>query len=379
MTKVIVFSGGRGSSSLIKALKVFPNVELRLIVNAYDNGLSTGILRSIFEILGISDIRKNIGLLSFNETIQSVLEKRILLDKSTQIRNIFNIEINRLINSNNIANKEFIINLAEHSISLLDNYELPKDKYAFGNLLMVSIFCKKNINNGLDQFQNALGIKDRVILNSYDKLYLCALSSSGHLILDEADIVSGRSSISIDSIFLLKQEHLLELKSRANKISLAYVQKFLKINGILPTPSNAALEAINDSNLLIYAPGTPHSSLYPTYMTKKLGEIVQKSKCTKIFVCNIGADYETPSYKVSDYIKGTQKYLQNSGAKGHQNLIDYVLVNKSIITNRNEVVFDKEDQIFQKVHVIEKKLSLENKKGVHSESQLAKSLKRFFI
>ena len=69
MTKVIVFSGGRGSSSLIKALKVFPNVELRLIVNAYDNGLSTGILRSIFEILGISDIRKNIGLLSLGDEV----------------------------------------------------------------------------------------------------------------------------------------------------------------------------------------------------------------------------------------------------------------------------------------------------------------------
>ena len=59
--KISLFCGGRGSSALIRELLTWPQVELSLLVNAYDDGLSTGEIRDLFPgLLGPSDFRKNI-------------------------------------------------------------------------------------------------------------------------------------------------------------------------------------------------------------------------------------------------------------------------------------------------------------------------------
>ena len=58
--KITILSGGSGNDSLIRGLKLlYKNIDVKVIVNAYDNGLSTGVCRSITNTLGVSDIRKN--------------------------------------------------------------------------------------------------------------------------------------------------------------------------------------------------------------------------------------------------------------------------------------------------------------------------------
>ena len=61
-TKVALFCGGRGSATLIRELLRWPNVKLTLLVNAYDDGLSTGALRNFSSGMptGPSDFRKNL-------------------------------------------------------------------------------------------------------------------------------------------------------------------------------------------------------------------------------------------------------------------------------------------------------------------------------
>ena len=62
--KIVLFCGGRGNSNLIKELVDDSDVELTLIVNAYDDGLSTGKIRRLIPgMLGPSDFRKNLGYL----------------------------------------------------------------------------------------------------------------------------------------------------------------------------------------------------------------------------------------------------------------------------------------------------------------------------
>src|SRR5262245_26890581 len=63
--KVVLFSGGRGSSVLSKHLINHPQVKLTLAVNGYDDGLSTGeIRRFLGDSLGPSDFRKNASRLA---------------------------------------------------------------------------------------------------------------------------------------------------------------------------------------------------------------------------------------------------------------------------------------------------------------------------
>src|SRR5258706_7154930 len=62
--RIVMFSGGRGTGSITEALIKHAQIELTLIVNTYDDGLSTGALRRFVPgMLGPSDVRKNISRL----------------------------------------------------------------------------------------------------------------------------------------------------------------------------------------------------------------------------------------------------------------------------------------------------------------------------
>ena len=51
----------------------------------------------------------------------------------------------------------------------------------------------------------------------------------------------------------------------------------------------------------------------------------------KVFITNIGADYETPNYKASDYVHGAYRYLNSAEPRviPMQDLIDVILINQS--------------------------------------------------
>src|ERR1700685_3189371 len=86
--RVSMFCGGRGSTTITRELLRWPNVQLNLLVNAYDDGLSTGELRDFIpEMLGPSDFRKNLSHLldlysNQQHALQLVLEYRLPLDFS---------------------------------------------------------------------------------------------------------------------------------------------------------------------------------------------------------------------------------------------------------------------------------------------------------
>src|SRR5882757_6477975 len=81
--RAVVFCGGRGSATLIRELLRWPNVKLTLLVNAYDDGLSTGALRNFIPgMLGPSDFRKNLSYLFGNYSqaqyaLKSLMEYRL--------------------------------------------------------------------------------------------------------------------------------------------------------------------------------------------------------------------------------------------------------------------------------------------------------------
>ena len=61
---VVLFSGGSGTKSIAEALLRHPQIRLRILINAYDDGHSTGRLRRFIpSMLGPSDVRKNIDRL----------------------------------------------------------------------------------------------------------------------------------------------------------------------------------------------------------------------------------------------------------------------------------------------------------------------------
>src|SRR5690606_22625604 len=55
---VVILNGGRGAAAVIPAFLARQGVHLTSVVNAYDDGKSTGEIRRFFGMLGPSDIRK---------------------------------------------------------------------------------------------------------------------------------------------------------------------------------------------------------------------------------------------------------------------------------------------------------------------------------
>src|SRR3954451_23077119 len=81
--RIGLFCGGRGSATIIRALLRRTDIELTLLVNGYDDGLSTGALRTFIPgMLGPSDFRKNLSYLFGNYSqaqyaLKSLMEYRL--------------------------------------------------------------------------------------------------------------------------------------------------------------------------------------------------------------------------------------------------------------------------------------------------------------
>ena len=88
---VVLFSGGRGAASISTALSKRESVNLTVLVNAYDDGLSTGRIRSFIPgMLGPSDIRKNISSLMpqsdrGQRALKSIIEYRLPLNTTNMV------------------------------------------------------------------------------------------------------------------------------------------------------------------------------------------------------------------------------------------------------------------------------------------------------
>src|SRR5262245_27558893 len=90
LLKVVMFSGGRGSASISRSLIKNPHIQLTNIINAYDDGLSTGRLRFFLPgFLGPSDVRKNITtLMPIRDrelrSLRALLEYRFPMDQAQE-------------------------------------------------------------------------------------------------------------------------------------------------------------------------------------------------------------------------------------------------------------------------------------------------------
>lgn len=376
MKEVLLFSGGRGSTSLIKALSSVHDVRLNILVNAYDNGLSTGVIRDVFGILGISDIRKTIGSVLENDAFSKVLEERVHIAETKDLFSFFDSGVKKLLSLVPDDGQAYINELAANAYKELNQVVLPSDEYAFGNILMVPLFQSININSAIGLFLKALGSKHSVYINSQENLFLTAVTCSGHVLLDEADIVGGRSSVSIDKIYLLRSEELKAAEKLSYDNDLSVLLSFLEAKNVYPRMADGVYNAVVASNYIFYAPGTPHSSLYPTYTTLGLAEAIVKSKAKKVFISNIGADYETPSYRLSDYISSTVSYL-NVGDLVYlpEELINVVMANRGSLVDRTKVVLDYNNSIFNELELFVDSFESSDQPGRHSVEALLNSFK----
>jgi len=327
--KIVVFSGGRGCTNIIKALVSQTDLDLTIVVNAYDNGKSTGRIRSYIPgLLGPSDIRKNVSLLleCYNSLqLANFLEYRM----NSNLQRLPMLEFLQLSNPNDFVSLSFEqYKSIESALSFFDKYQLNcGDMFdtfdcPIGNVILASLFLQysDDFNSAITKYQEIFLPKSVIksqrarILNVTDgeNLYLIARATSGEIFLNEAEIVVNENKEIIREIALVSDFDKNSLKSAFNNVRK-------------PNPNQVALQSLKDMDLLIYGPGTQASSLLPSYLTSRvLDEIGKNLTAKKIFISNLIPDYDDP---VSNVISRLETFFRLG------NLIVPELKRKDLVTN----------------------------------------------
>jgi 2-phospho-L-lactate transferase/gluconeogenesis factor (CofD/UPF0052 family) len=332
--RVIVFSGGRGSGALVRLLSANPNVDLTVAINGYDDGKSTGeVRRYLGNCLGPSDFRKNASTIaattkSCPAALVELLDHRLPepCSREDALAALRSIEPGAPAAGAAAARvaalaaqlpAETRAALREALGAFERDLATGRDQFNFtdcavGNLVFAGHFllAGRDFNGAVDRYSALVGVPQGVIMDVTDgaNAVLVALDRSGALLASEADIVDAGRRNHIQEIYLvdapLKETEGSEADLRA---AIAAHEKTLRLNPAL-------LPRIDQADLIVYAPGTQHSSLLPSYMTPGLGSrIARNLRAAKVLVTNIHEDAEIPDASAVEIVEKALHYLREKG------------------------------------------------------------------
>lgn len=104
-----------------------------------------------------------------------------------------------------------------------------------------------------------------------------------------------------------------------------------------PIPTDDALAAIREADIIIIGPGSLYTSIIPNLLVSGIKEAITESKAKKIYICNVMTQAgETDDYKASDYVKAIVKHT-------FPGIIDYCIVNTEPIPEEFIEKYKKEN------------------------------------
>jgi GT2 family glycosyltransferase/2-phospho-L-lactate transferase/gluconeogenesis factor (CofD/UPF0052 family) len=362
--KVVIFSGGRGSSEISTGLRELGKasnrvVEINHITNAYDDGKSTGKVRQIFDnsILGPSDVRKiqetQYLALFDNDNVKSFFNYRFNHERDEAIK-ILNLLILR--DGDSVVSDGFElaffynlpIELREHSKIAIQRFlsKISNDvefiDFSLTNIIYAGL---ADLYGGLDAAEEAikssLSLPDSVYLNSSENKYIFALSEDGVLLHNEAEIVDYSGAFPIYGVYFADQPLSQNTVHAFNQLSVFNEKKLFveTINSNAPRLNKNTKEIIELADIIIFSPGTQYSSLYPSYLTEGMGGVLSHSNASKVFITNIFHDNETPDFSAADQVKQAVYHLNNKDrySLSANSFIDALIVNMPSSDNPNYI------------------------------------------
>ena len=316
MYNVVIFSGGTGSIAIQEGFSAIygnDNYNLDVIINAYDNGKSTGTCRKIFNdrILGPSDLRKN-HMTQFK--VQKAAQLKDFSSRESVLYKLFNLRLDAKSKEDYYEQACELLEESRAAIGDKDTYSLKSllDYFFFENVhnnvwrrtlegVDFKDFSIANIFYSASAAMNGyslrlagkdmaaiLGIKDNVHLISDVNLYLQARTESGHVIEDEGIIVEwDNPDDKITSVMLLRdgEEYIPSVDEETDL-----------------TKVRSCKSIIEEADLIIFSSGTQWSSLIPSYMHSGLRKMLAASKAKKYVVMNNIEDHDMKGVTADDIV-----------------------------------------------------------------------------
>ena len=131
--------------------------------------------------------------------------------------------------------------------------------------------------NGNEKYKGIIGIFKRLESKSY-KMHIRVLLSRYRtakecLKCNGSKIGTLASNVKIHDFFLIDYQTNIDEKM-INQLSFEKKLSFFKELHCTPSMNPELEDRIKSADLIIYSPGTQHSSLLPTYLTNNLGKLI---------------------------------------------------------------------------------------------------------
>ncbi len=347
---VSVFCGGRGGSRLIRELLRHPGVELNALINAYDDGLSTGELRGFIPgMLGPSDFRKNLAnFLHWHSNHQYALtrllefrlsetygEKEIACLKKWATRREPGHDADLPEDLRPVVRElERVGPAVRGYLAAFFEYQAAQDQAfhfgdcSLGNLIFAGAYLKnhRNFNAAAAELAREFQSQTRLLnVTQGENRILVALKEDGEILESEARIVGPQSAVKILEFFFLEAPFSPGELERIRALpTLEDRRAALRVLHRPVTLSPEAREALLQSDIIIYGPGTQFSSLLPSYQTQGLADAIAASRArAKIFVTNIHRDHDIQAFTAVELVTKALALLGDPG--NTRGLITHVL------------------------------------------------------
>jgi 2-phospho-L-lactate transferase/gluconeogenesis factor (CofD/UPF0052 family) len=331
--KVALFSGGRGTESIAQALLKHPQVALTVIINAYDDGLSTGAMRRFIPgMLGPSDVRKNISRMmrltdDCDRSLRAISDYRLPLDTSFEAGLQLLDDIRRYKCPGDGFVAQQYPNLSIDQAQTLARYcgafyaysngEAGRGNVfsfsdcALGNIIFAGSFlcCCRDFNRTIEELSALYKLRGRLInVTRGENYFLVARKQDGSFLLSEAAIVSDNEGASIDRLYLLDQGFYNDLVGSACADGSEQMTRAIDQAARQPDINPEADRILREADIVVYGPGTQHSSLFPSYLTLGVAEAIADNRDgDKLFLANIWRDLDIQKDDASSLVK---KFLQ---------------------------------------------------------------------
>ncbi|MBI3486031.1 YvcK family protein [Candidatus Daviesbacteria bacterium] len=279
--KIVTLGGGTGHFALLRGLVDLNEPELiTAITGTWDNGGSSGRLRTEMGVLPSGDTRQCLLALMEDENQRVVAQK------------LFNERFN--------------------------DQDGPLKGHSIGNLIqsqLQRIF--QGQDRGTDATRALFRIRAHVLPVSLTDVELCAKTDHGHVIEGESTIDLRGDSQNFDP---------------EEKISRIYFDTSAD-------PNPKAIDAIRKADKIIFSPGDLFTSVLPHLLVKDIAKAIIHSKAKIYFVLNLMTKKgETDSYKASNFLKALIFYL------GSNKRLDFIIANQNHISKEVIKVYDMEGQ-----------------------------------
>jgi len=295
--KIVIFAGGTGSVALQQGLyrlldENLDGVYTNIIVNAYDNGLSTGSVRRVMDgqILGPSDVRKNqttrLQLTTPSSPWLRFLSERFTI-RSSKAKDFCNFNVAQLMQALRVQSLRaeccsILFNAIEEYFKSVLATKIHYKEFSLANIIYAGIarINGNSLRAAAHVMADLMGIPDNILINDDRSLFLGAVTEKGQRVTDEGDIVSwGKPDPFIDIVFT-----------------------DVDGNDARPTLCLEAWRAIVEADLIILSSGTQWSSLIPTYASDGFKPAINASQAAVLMVMNRTPDQDSPSQSASDII-----------------------------------------------------------------------------